>query len=438
VCTTSWLIWIFCLSILTTAAGQSKQQDLEKRRSQLLEEIKLTNRQLEKTKTSQKNELQQFQILKEQARNREKLVQHLLAEIKSVNSEIAKAGKELDQLEAEITQLKQEYAAILQKTYRIKLGTDPLMLILSADNFNQAFQRWIYVNQIKRMRSEQAGVIKTKQMSYREKITQLEVYKKTKEKLAQEEVNQKQKIDEEAKQKEALIANLKQDEQSLRSQISEKDKQQKQLQKEIEKLIQEAIRKAKEEERERKRKEKEEEERRNLALKNNSPQNQEDKPSADVASKPKATPKPTPPTPAATALSEDFSKNKGKLPWPVERGTISKRFGTQAHDVVSNIMITNNGIDIRTEPNAPVKAIFKGKVIGKKYIPDQHYMVLLQHGKYYTVYSNIVNIAVKEGQEVNPGTIIGYATGDESTTTEVHFELWQEFTTLDPSTWLKK
>ena len=431
---------LLCLVIFNLAAGQNKQQqDLEKKRSQLLEEIELTNRQLEKTKTSQKNELQQFQMLQEQARNRERLLNHLLAEIKSVNSEIGKASKEIDQLEAEILQLKQEYAAILQKTYRIKLGTDPLMLILSADNFNQAFQRWVYVNQIKRMRSEQAAMIKTKQASFKEKINQLEVYKKTREKLAQEEATQKQKIDEEAKQKETLIASLKKDEQTLIAQITEKDKQQKQLQKEIERLIQEAIRKAQEEaERERKRKEKEEEERRIQALKNNPLTTSSDKPTSEVATKPKTAPKPAPPTPAATALSEDFSKNKGKLPWPVERGSISKRFGTQAHDVVSNVMITNNGIDIRTEPNAPVKSIFKGKVIGKKYIPDQHFMVLIQHGKYYTVYSNIVNIAVKEGQEVNPGTIIGYATGDESTTTEVHFELWQEFTTLDPSVWLKK
>jgi len=407
---------------------------LETRRAKILEEINLTTKQLENTAKTQKTELQRFNMLQEQVRKREELLQNLRSEIKTVNTQIATNKKESNKLEKEIKSLQSEYASILRKTYKIKLGTDPLMLILSSDNLNQAFQRWLYVNQIKKMRMTQAGIIKDKQAVLLEKANQLENYRKARQQLLAEEEGQKASISAELSEKEGLLGALKQDEQRLRQQLTEKEKQQKQLQDEIQKIIAAEIERQRKEaaakaEAERKRLEKEA----LAANKDEAPAATTEKAPAKPAVKPNL-----PATPEVQKLSEDFGKNKGNLPWPVQKGSISRRFGTQAHSVLSTLSVTNNGIDIRTEPNTPVNAVFKGKVLGKKFIPGHNYMVLVQHGKYYTVYSNLGNVIVKDGQEISSGQLLGYAADTGDATTEVHFEIWQEQLMQDPSLWLKK
>lgn len=372
-------------------------------------------------------------MLQEQVRKREELLQNLRSEIKTVNTQIETNRKESNKLEKEITNLQGEYASILRKTYKIKLGTDPLMLILSSDNLNQAFQRWLYVNQIKKMRATQAAIIKNKQAVLLEKANQLENYRKAREQLLKEEESQKASISTALSEKESLLVTLKQDEQRLRQQLTEKEKQQKELQGEIQRIIAAEIERQRKEaaakaEAERKRLEKEA-----IAA------NKEEAPGKiePVPAKPAVKPN-LPATPAVQKLGEDFGKNKGNLPWPVQKGTISRRFGTQAHSVLSTLSVTNNGIDIRTEPNTPVNAVFKGNVLGKKFIPGHNYMVLVQHGNYYTVYSNIGNVLVKDGQQITSGQILGYAADNGDATTEVHFEIWKDQLMQDPSLWLKK
>lgn len=427
------LLLIFCVSDIS---AQSRKE-LESRRAKILQEINLTTRQLEKTAKTQQTELQRFNMLQEQVRKREELLQNLRSEIKSVNTQIARNRKESDKLEQEITSLQTEYASILRKTYKIKLGTDPLMLILSSDNLNQAFQRWLYVNQIKKMRTAQAGIIKEKQAVLAEKANQLENYRKQREQLLSEEESQKASITAELSEKESLLGTLKQDEQRLKQQLTEKEKQQKDLQDEIQRIIAAEIERQRKEaaakaEAERKRLEKEA----LAANKEETPTTTEKEPSKPAV-KPAVKPN-LPATPEVQKLSADFGKNKGNLPWPVKNGTISRRFGTQAHSVLSTLSVTNNGIDIRTEPNTPVNAVFKGKVLGKKFIPGHNYMVLVQHGNYYTVYSNLGNVLVKDGQQISSGQVLGNAADNGDATTEVHFEIWKDQLMQDPSLWLKK
>jgi len=434
VCITSTILLLTFSSFQLDAQSR---KDLENRRSQILEEINLTNKQLQKTTSSQQSELQRFNILQEQVKKREELLQNIKSDLTNVNTQIALNKKESAKLEKEVQNLQNEYAAIIRKTYKIKLGTDPLMLILSSENLNQAFQRWLYVNQIKRMRSAQGSMIRSKQELLQEKVVQLENYRKERQLLLSQELSQKEQITGELTEKEKLLQSLKKDEQQLRKTLKEKELQQKKLQDEIQRIIAAEIERQRKEAEARARAE--EEKRRKEAEKTKGEPAITETPAPKVEAEKKPTIKPSlPVTPEVAKLSDDFGKNKGNLPWPVSKGSISKRFGTQPHPVINTLSVTNNGIDIRTEPNTPVKVVFKGKVLGKKFIPGHQYMVLVQHGKYYTIYSNLGTVTVKDGQEINAGELIGYASDTEEPTTEVHFEIWQEQQLQDPSLWLKR
>lgn len=452
------LIFLFCS--LQPAFAQTRKE-LENKRKSILNEIKQTNKLLEKTNKEQKTELQRFNMLQSQVQKREELISTIQNEIKSIDRSVGVNKKETETLQAEIDRLLAEYSRILKKTYKLKVSTDPLLLIFSATNLNQALQRWMYVNQIKKMRSAQALVIQEKTETLREKIKQLENYKREQSKLLASEVNQKLKLSKELEEKDHLLASLKKDEQRFKKILNEKEIAQQKVNNEIQRLIaieierqkKEAEAKALAEEKARKEKAAREAKERELAAANKAKETPASKPSvSETASNPakvaepkvvseKVVNKPAaiPATPEITKLSNDFANNRGSLPWPVQKGTISRRFGKQAHPVLSSISITNNGVDIRTEKGSNVRSVFDGVVIGKKLIPGANYMVLVQHGKYYTVYSNLSDVHVKEGQKLKTGEMIGTVASDEDDPyAEVHFEIWQEKTLQDPATWLKR
>jgi murein hydrolase activator len=142
-------------------------------------------------------------------------------------------------------------------------------------------------------------------------------------------------------------------------------------------------------------------------------------------------------TPESAISSKEFQNNRGKLPWPVSNGVITGHFGRQPHPTIQSVEIVNNGIDIRTEVGAPVRAVFEGTVVGTQFIPGYDYMVILKHGEYYTVYSNLEEVSVKKGDEVSIRQSIGKVSTDrKSNTSEVHFEIWKEKTRLNPQDWV--
>ena len=399
---------------------------LEAQRNRLLEDIKQTNLQIAKTEKTKANELKRFELIKSQVNQREELLKNIQSDILSVNRQIEVNRQEIKTLKDDIQALTDEYSLILRKSYKIQLGTDPMLLILSSDNVNQAFQRWLYINQIKKMRGEQLATIQTKQISLEEKVKQLANYQSEQKKLLEQEVQQKESLLSELEQKESLLNRLKEDENYLKSQLRNQQKKQRELQNAIQKIIAEEI--------ERQKREAEERARREAASK---PKEDGKAPEKETRPERKLRPE-LPSTPQMAALSKSFDQNKGKLPWPVDKGVISKRFGTQAHSVLNNVSISNNGIDIRTDHNVPVKAVFDGVVVGKKFIPGQHYLVLVRHGKFYTIYANVTNVVVREGQEISTGDTIGYSPTDDDAYSEIHFELWKETVKQNPADWLRK
>lgn len=416
---------LFLFICLSNVSAQDRAA-LEAQRKRLLQDIQQTSQQLSKTEKTKTTELSRFELLKSQVDQREQLLNTLKSEIRSIELQIKVSQQEIKVLKDEIAELTTEYGEILRKSYKIKLGTDPMLLLLSSENLNQAFQRWLYVNQIKKMRGEQLALIRSNQLKLEEKVSQLLNYQSEQQVLLNEEEQQKMVLIEELNQKESLLERLREDENTLRAQLNKQKEKQRQLQDAIQKIIAEEIARQK----------REAEERARAEAKRNSADTKEP-PIADPKAERKIRPD-LPSTPQMIALSKSFDQNRGKLPWPVDKGVISKRFGTQAHSVLNNVSISNNGIDIRTDVNAPVKAVFDGVVVGKKFIPGQHYLVLIRHGKFYTIYANLINVNVREGQNIMTGDILGYSPDDGDSFSEIHFELWQETIKQNPSEWLRK
>ena len=147
----------------------------------------------------------------------------------------------------------------------------------------------------------------------------------------------------------------------------------------------------------------------------------------------------TPNAPAAESLSKSFAGNKGRLPWPVKKGFLTGRFGVQQHPTIKSVKISNNGVDISTEKGAEVYAVFDGKVVSVQYIPGFQYVVIIQHGTYYTVYARLEEVKVKKDDTVKTRSVIGVVNTDAiANTTEIHFEVWRDKQRLDPETWISK
>jgi septal ring factor EnvC (AmiA/AmiB activator) len=267
---------------------------------------------------------------------------------------------------------------------------------VSSTSANELFRKWIYLNQIEDWQEARRQQIKaTKKQLLEQQEAAKEEQLALNRKLKQEEANARA-LDQDLEQEQRLLAQLKSKEGSLKAKLKQQVRERKQLDNAIARVIEEA------------RKEEKKEEKTAFAE-----------------------------TPAGKAVSGAFAKNKGRLPWPVDKGVVTRQFGKQKHPTLSNLYIQNNGVDIATEKDAIVKALFKGEVLGVVEVPGYQKMVIIQHGEYYSVYSRMAEVSVKKGDQVQMGSHIGQAyTHPEEGNTLVHLEVWQDKKKLDPLDWL--
>lgn len=408
--TTGWtkpFLVVCCLFIVVLASGQNTRQELEKKRKQLLNEIELTSRLLKQTRDSRQATYSTYVTLQRQINRRLKLIETMQQEVLLLLENVQRTTDVVAALTDDIERLRVEYAKMVRHAYRQKLTQSDWLFVLSARSFNEAFQRWQYLRQYERYRQKQASLILATQQTLVDKISSLEERKLEKERLIEWEQRQSELLGLEVSAKNRILEELKGDESRLKRQLTKKEKAATKLTAAIEKIIKAEIAKAEAAAR------KEEETR---ARTNVSPS--------------------TAPS-AASVLSADFKNNRGRLPWPVQNGVITGFFGRQQHPTIKSVEIVNNGIDIRTDHGASVKAVFEGTVVGTQFIPGFDYMVILKHGDYYTVYSNLEEVNVRKGDEIKIRQAIGKVNVDRKTnTSELHFEIWKEKTRLDPSKWV--
>lgn len=418
--------------IIFNITAQNKRGELELKRQQLLKQIESTTLQLTKTHQTREAALDKLETLQNQIENREALINNLHDEIGETDSIIIRTEEVLNALNEDMNRLRTEYATMIRKAYKMKVPDNALLFMLSSSNFTQAYYKWQYFRMYDKFRKRQAKMITETQKSLAAKNEYLIQQKSQKEILINANEQQQVIWTQEKQDKDKLVDELKTQEQRLSSDLKSQEKQNLKINSSIEKLISAEIESKRRAAEERTRKARAEAER--LATDAKSKRNK-NKDSEVTVEKPRNETVITE-SPENLALSSDFRSNKGKLP-PPATGTIVRNFGKQ--QVLDRVTALNNGIDIKTSANADVKAVFSGTVSIVSSIPGMGYVVLVQHGNYYTVYSNLSTALVKKGQTVTTRQTIGYAgVNPVSNDSEVHFELWLEKTHLNPSSWIAK
>jgi len=299
-----------------------------------------------------------------------------------------------------LARLKEEYAEMIYYAHKNRSSYDKLMFIFSSSDFNQAYKRLKYFQQYSAYRKTQVLLIEETQAQIKQKLSDLENLKLAKVDLLRSFETERSKLNAEKIQQDQTMSTLSKKEKELLATIKEKEKAAKKLQKEIEKIIAEEI---------------------NTASKKTGTTKSG---SYDL-------------TPSEVQLSADFQQNKGGLPWPLERGIISGTFGEHPHPVLKNVITKNNGIDILTDKDTKARAIFNGEVTRVMSIPNYNYVIMIRHGEFLSVYSNLSEVFVQKGDMVTTKQDIGNIHTDiKDNKTELHFELWQGKTLLNPSLWL--
>ena len=411
-----YLLLLLLFSAPFGGFSQSKNE-LEKKKTQIQKDIDYTNQLLNLTKKSKTTSLSHLVTLNKKITYRNDLISTINTEIKVVDKEINHVSTNIDSLNNSLNRLKKQYSQMLYFAYKNQSSYSRLMFIFSSDGFNQAFKRVIYLRQLSDYRIRQKDLIVQLQDSLNGKKSKLQDVRLDKKGLLVSQEKQKMQLDEEKKEQVVVLNNLSTKEKKLRSDLKEKQRKQQQLSAKIEDIIKKEIEAA-----------------RASAKKKNistlsaskSVKKIENTNTASVLLN----------TPATIKLSNDFENNKGQLPWPVEKGIISSSFGRHAHPVWHDVVINNNGIDINSSKGAKARAIFDGRVIYVVQVYDK-YAVLVQHGEYFTLYSNLENVFVKAEDKVITKQPIGIVqTNDEEGKTEIHLEIWRGSNKMNPEAWI--
>lgn len=443
---TSLRALLFLLVITPAVHLQAQTQDknaLQSKYNKLQDEIKDAEELLTNTKQKKESSLNELKLLNRKIDMREQVINNIAAQVEGVNEELTHTNKAITAMQDDIVELKKQYAQMVYYTYVNDQDYKPLHFIFSAESINDAFQRVQYIRSFHGYRKDQIGAIEEISESLQAKLDQIEKEKNEKESLLTKEEQQKKKLDDEKAKKDQAVKKLQTQEKDLKKQIDKKKKDAVSLKNKIQAIIAEEIKKEKERAAQEAAKQKELEAKK-LAEANKSTGTTSSTTSSTTTTT-KATEKPAAEkvnlglTPEMQLISKNFEGNKGKLPWPVERGTITERFGKHEHPVLKDVIVENNGIDIATADGASVRSIFDGEVVNVIFNPSFQKGVIIKHGEFYSVYTNLSDVTVKAGDKVSTKQRIGTAWEDpEEGKTEVHLEIWKNTVILDPSLWISK
>ena len=406
--------FLFILLLITYLSFGQNKDILKQQQIALEKEINYTTSLLNKTKENKKSSLVYIDYLDKKISSQERLLQLLNIEqnllkkqIFKLENKILENEKSINDAEKEIIELKKEYGEIIYSLQKNKNERNDLMFIISSETFNQAYKRILFLREYSRARKTQALQITKNQDSLainkQRLFSQKELIKSKKEQNLKLISNKKKSLNKvliSKDEKKTAVSKLQKSEQIFLKKIKDQQKKSRQLEQMIKKIIEEEIRLARE------------------------------KIKRDKDNKISLTPE-------AQLLSDKFSANKGKLPWPLEQGLIIQKFGKQKHKVFGNIETFNNGINIATNKNAIIRSVFDGKISRIFFIKGEGKAVLINHGEFFTVYSGLEEVKVKLGDNILAKEEIGKVlTRENDDRTELHFEIWQGYDKQDPSVWL--
>lgn len=391
-----------CLLIAYVSAGnvsnvysQATKASLTAEKKKIEKELAEQKKALWEVQKNKKTSLREVQILSNQIRKQEQLIQTMSTELSCLDVEINTISQEIVLLQSKLNELIKEYEKAIYIAYKYRNVLSKVSFVISADNVHQALKRMRYLHEYSNSLKRQLLIIKDTQEKKKKKEESLILAKQEKEHLLEDRNKEKTNLQQQQGEKNRVVNSLKKREKDINAEINRKIRRQKAIDNQIAKIIEAQLAAAKK-----------------TAVGKT--------PEADVA------------------LANDFANNQGKLPWPVERGTIITNFGTYSHPEVSSVKITNNGINILTDKLAPVRAVFKGKVSTISVI-DGANVVIISHGTYLSVYSNLGNVNVKIGDQVSTKQVIGTMKLDPNDNkSELHFEIRKERTPLNPALWISR
>ena len=388
--------------------------ELEEKKKQALENLAQTNKLLNETQKSKQGSVNKINLIKRNIKERKTVIQSLNGQIDALERNIGVLRTEKQQLEERLRYLKADYAKLIRETHVRRNHFSPLLFILSSDNAGQAYRRFRYLQEFSDYRKKQAFEIQrvTAQLVVKEKNLTNDVDKK--ERVLTEKEREAKKLESDRQQESKMLTQLQKKEKKLKDQQKKQQRQANELNNKIQKLIAAEIRK--------------DEERRKQAANQSA----------------KETGKPVPTTFEMSKdeqlIAGNFERNKGRLPLPVEKGFISGHFGVQPHPVLSHVTTNNKGIYIQAPSGSSARAVFEGVVTQCFMVPGSNSAVIVKHGNYRTVYSNLTEIYVKEGDKVSTKQRIGkiFVDTENDNKTELYLMIYRDTSIQNPELWLAR
>jgi murein hydrolase activator len=397
------VLTILFIVLVCLIFGQSKA-DLQKQRADAEKNIAFTNELLKAAERGKQDTYNQLILLNSRIEQRKLVINSISDEIRYLDRQIEIHHEVIIGLESDLAKLKADYARIIYHMAKHQSPYQKIMFVLASENFNTAYKRFKYMQQYTLYRRQQAKNIEEAKLKLSEAIVQLELLRSSKEKLLAEQRGETHKLEREKQDQNSTYQNLTKQEKELRKRLKEQQQLAEKLKKEIERIIAEEVRLAAE-----------------RAKKSN-------KTVQGVFSL----------TPEEKLIADIFEKNKAKLPWPTDRGVITSSFGEHPHPVIKGVTIRNDGVDINTYSGAQVRSIYDGVVSRVFVIPGANKTVIIRHGNYLTVYSNLQDVFVKQGDKVSIKQPIGivYTDPKDNTKSVIQFQIWRENEKLNPQFWL--
>ena len=385
-------IGIYLLSIVLlplSLYGADNVKDLQKKQKKLQQEIEQTNKMLKQTKRDESATLNKLQLIGQNIKNQKKLINTLDNEITALNREMNHLTKTRDSLQNVLEAHKTDYARLVRQSHYARMQQSPLLFLLSSDSFQQLARRARYLQEFAHFRQEQVRRIENTQREIDTQNELLQTNKQNKQTVLSSKKREQENLKRDERKQQTMLTKLKSKEKDLNKQLKQQQKKVNELNKKIDNLVK------------------------------------------------KQASSTTTLTKEQKLIAGGFEANKGRLPWPVEKGIISGHFGKQQHPVYSQVTMDNKGIYLQTTAGSKARAVYKGEVTSCFMIANT-YAVIIQHGNYRTVYSNLSKLNVKQGDKVDTKQAIGtiFTDAEQDQKTELYFQIYKDRDILNPELWI--
>ncbi len=386
------VVLVLCALFLAPAYGESVK-DLQKKQKKLQEEIEQTNKMLKQTKKDESATMNKLQLIGQNIKTQKKLINTLDNEITALNREMRHLNATRDSLQKVLEGYKNDYAEMVRQSHYARMQQSPLLFLLSSDSFQQLARRARYLQEFARYRQEQVKRIENTQAEIDTQNELLKANKNDKQTALSNKKKEQENLKRDERKQKTMLNQLKTKEKDLTKQIQQKQKKVNELNKKIDDIVRQQ---------------------------------------AEKASK-------TTLTKEQQLIAGGFEANKGRLPWPVEKGMISGHFGKQQHPVYAQVIMDNKGIYLQTVADAKARAVYKGEVTSC-FMVNGTYAVIIQHGNYRTVYSNLSKLSVKQGDKVETKQALGtiFTDPEQDQKTELYFQVYKDRDILNPELWITR